>query len=94
MPQNYIGVDVAKNWIDIFDAETCEHRRVDTSPADLCDFARSLKDKSIVFEASGGYERPLMDALSAAKVAFTRVNPRQARDFVRATGAAGQNRQG
>lgn len=86
MPQNYIGVDVAKNWIDIFDAETGEHRRIETSTADLCDFARTLGDGIVVFEASGGYERPLMDALSTAKVAFTRVNPRQARDFARATG--------
>lgn len=86
MPQNYIGVDVAKNWIDIFDAETGEHRRVETSPADLRRFVKTLGDRIVVFEASGGYERPLMDALSAAKVAFTRVNPGQARDFARATG--------
>ena len=86
MPRNYIGVDVAKNWIDIFDAETGEHRRIETSKADLLSFARTLGDRIVVFEASGGYERPLMDVLSAAKVAFTRVNPRQARDFARATG--------
>lgn len=35
MPQNYIGVDVAKNWIDIFDAETGEHRRIETKKTDL-----------------------------------------------------------
>jgi len=86
MTQNYIGVDVAKNWIDMFDAQTGEHRRIETSQANLQLFAREGKNCTIVFEASGGYERPLMDALSAANAPFIRVNPRQARDFARATG--------
>jgi transposase len=86
MTQNYIGVDVAKNWIDMFDAQTGEHRRVDVSRSKLQRFADASKDQIVVFEASGGYERPLMEALSAACTRFVRVNPRQARDFARATG--------
>jgi transposase len=40
----------------------------------------------VVFEASGGYERPLAEALAARNVPYARVNPRQAREFARATG--------
>jgi transposase len=86
MAQNYIGVDVAKNWIDIFDAETGEHRRIEVSKSELRRFACKSRKRIVVFEASGGYERPLMATLSGTETPFVRVNPRQARDFARATG--------
>jgi transposase len=44
----------------------------------------------VVFEASGGYDRVLREALEAAAVCFSRVNPRQARDFARAMGGLGK----
>lgn len=86
MPPNYIGVDVAKNWIDIFDPKAGEYCRIETSCRDFGRFARKYRNQIVVFEASGGYERPLMAALSAADTPFVRVNPWQARDFARATG--------
>ena len=43
-------------------------------------------DAFVVFEASGGYERPLAEALDEVGVARRRVNPRRARDFARASG--------
>ena len=42
----------------------------------------------MVFEATGGYDRPLAAALAAAGVAHSRVNPAQVRQFARATGVA------
>lgn len=86
MTQHYIGVDVAKNWIDIFDPGTGEHQKIETTPSKLRHFARAGSDRIVVFEASGGYERPLINALSQVQTSFVRVNPRQARDFARATG--------
>ena len=44
----------------------------------------------IIFEASGGCDRLLREALEAAEVRFSRVNPRQARDFARAMGVIGK----
>lgn len=82
--QNVLGVDVARDWIDTFDLASGAQRRILTS--DLSSFARSLNGFFVVFEATGGYERPLMDALAAHRVAHVRVNPRQAREFARATG--------
>lgn len=40
----------------------------------------------VVVEATGGYERPVVAALAAAKLPVVVVNPRQVRDFARATG--------
>jgi len=42
----------------------------------------------VVFEASGGYDRPLRAALEAAEATHARVNPAQVRQFARATGVA------
>lgn len=86
MTKNYVGVDIAKDWIDVFDEATGERRRHQSTPAALKRFVRECAGKHVVFEASGGYERLFMKALKDAGVAFTRVNPRHAREFARATG--------
>jgi transposase len=83
-----LGVDVAKDWIDICDLAAGQIRRIDTTSRALNAFARNLAGRGalVVFEASGGYERPLMAALEAKGIPYARVNPRQAREFARATG--------
>lgn len=86
MDRNVIGVDVAKDWIDIHDAASQKDRRIGTSSRALKAFAKSVRDSFVVFEASGGYDRPLVLALDAEGVRYARVNPRQAREFARATG--------
>jgi transposase len=86
MPQNIIGVDVAKDWIDAYWSASAKAVRIEATRASLKGFARKAAGALVVFEASGGYERPLVDALDAQSVAYVRVNPRQAREFARATG--------
>jgi transposase len=88
MAQPYIGVDVAKEWIDIFAPRGSggRSRRAATTGQALAGFARSARGAVVVFEASGGYDRPLADALTRAGVGWVRVNPRQARDFARSIG--------
>lgn len=86
LPQDVIGVDIAKGWIDVFYTSSSRHERIIvTSPA-LAKFARKAGGCLVVLEASGGYERPLTAALAKAGVSYARVNPRQAREFARATG--------
>jgi transposase len=46
----------------------------------------ALRGPRIVVEATGGYEEPLLEACCDARLWIARVNPRQARDFARATG--------
>jgi len=86
LQQNFIGVDIAKDWIDIYNPDTKKHQQVKTTPEHLHVFAKTCKNALVVFEASGGYERPLMDALEKLGANYVRVNPRQAREFARATG--------
>lgn len=86
LPQDVIGVDVARDWLDSFTLSTGRHRRLDPGPQGLARFAQEAEGALVVFEASGGYERPLAQALAKAGISFARVNPRQARDFARATG--------
>ena len=86
LPQTYVGVDIAKNWIDIFDPETNTAQQISARPKRLTEYAQTLTGTIVVFEASGGYERLLMDTLAAHNIAYVRVNPRQSREFARATG--------
>lgn len=62
--------------------------RIEMSAAALARFAAEAArmEALVVFEASGGYDRPLASALEAAGVAHARVDPGKARRFARATG--------
>jgi transposase len=86
MTQDIIGVDIAKDWIDIHRLSTGQGRRIATTRPALARFAAQAGGSLLVLEASGSYEHPLMEALAGAGAAFARVNPRQAREFARATG--------
>ena len=86
LPRCVLGVDVAMDWIDTFDLASGKAHRIEMKPAALRELASGLDGVFVVFEASGGCERALMDALEAAGVAYARINPRQAREFARATG--------
>jgi transposase len=86
LPQDFIGVDIARDWIDVFRLSTGARERVATTGPALARFARSAGGALVVLEASGGYERGLVAALVRAGVDHARVNPRQAREFARATG--------
>src|SRR5690606_20533871 len=92
MDQIYIGVDVAKAWLDIYHpARGAE--RIENTPASIRSFARLVVREGswVIFEASGGYDRALLDGLEVNNASFSRVNPRQARDFARATGVIGNS---
>lgn len=84
-----VGIDVGKASLDL---------AVDGKP-DVVRFANSrsgitrlvkrlqaMQASRIVVEATGGYEEPLLEACCDAGLWVARVNPRQARDFARATG--------
>lgn len=86
MTQDIIGVDIAKDWIDIHRLSDGRGRRIRCAAAELERFASEVSGALVVFEASGGYERPLAEALAVAGAPFTRVNPRHAREFARSTG--------
>ncbi len=87
--QPFVGIDVAKDRLDL---DTLPHSKAwhttnDTKGiAQLCQRLRALEPQLIVVEATGGYERVLTAALAADGLPVAVVNPRQVRDFARATG--------
>ena len=91
--QIFIGVDVAKDWLDIHHASHGATRINNSSAAARSFAARCAKEAAwVVFEASGGYDHQLRDALESAQVRFSRINPRQARDFREGDGRHRQDR--
>jgi transposase len=64
--------------------------RIEMKPAPLRRFARAAgaAEALVVYEASGGYDRPLREALENAGVRYARVNPGKARKFAGAIGVS------
>jgi transposase len=87
--QPYVGVDVSKARLDVALLPSGESFAVSNDEEGLDELLGRLEDLRpalVVLEASGGFERPLVAALAAAGIAVAVVNPRQTRDFARATG--------
>jgi transposase len=85
----FIGIDVAKAQLDIALRPSGERWAVpnDTSGVTmLVERLQPLHPTLIVLEATGGLERLVTSALAMAGLPVVVVNPRQARDFARATG--------
>jgi transposase len=84
-----IGIDVSKNVLDIAVHETRETWSVTNNNAGCAALViklRELKPTSIVLEATGGFGTLVTATLSAAELPVIVVNPRQVRDFAKATG--------
>ncbi|TNC06809.1 IS110 family transposase [Methylobacterium terricola] len=91
MQDVFVGVDVANDWLDVHHVLSGARRIANTAAAARSFAAACAKQGAwFIFEASGGYDRVLRDALETCNVRFSRVNPRQARDFARAMGVIGK----
>ena len=87
--QVFVGIDVAKAQLDIALRPTRERWAVpndDPGIAALVAQLQAVQPTLIVLEATGGYQRAVVAALAAAGLPLAVVNPRQARDFAKATG--------
>ena len=84
----FVGIDVSKSTLDVFDAAIGRGERIKNTRAPVAGLLKRWKDKGVfvLFEATGGYDRLLAKALARAGIAFARVNPLRARDFARAAG--------
>lgn len=89
MEQKYVGIDVAKDRLDVHvrpDGEAFAVPRDHDGLTSLVARLRSLSPQLIVLEATGGFEVTVAAALSSAGLPLAVVNPRQIRDFARAIG--------
>jgi transposase len=87
--EHFIGIDVAKDRLDVHirpGGEVFMVARNGSGLALLVERLRTLAPALVVLEATGGYETVVASALAAAQLPLAVVNPRQIRDFARATG--------
>ena len=85
----YIGIDVSKAQVDVAVRPTGQRWVVSYDGTGIEELVVQLVDQGaalVLLEASGGLELPLVAALAAAALPVVVVNPRQVRDFARATG--------
>jgi transposase len=85
----YLGLDIAKAHVDVAVRPTGEVAQFPNDAAGhaaLVAWATPRAPAGIVLEATGGYERAVVVALTAAQLPVAVVNPRQVRDFARSTG--------
>ena len=85
----FVGIDVAKAQLDVAvrpAADRWEVSHDDAGIGQLVSQLKSLGPAMVLVEASGGLELPLVAALATEELPVVVVNPRQVRDFARATG--------
>ena len=87
--EHFVGIDVAKDRLDVHlrpSGESFTVTRDGEGLVQLVDRLQRLAPRLIVMEATGGYETIVASAVAAAHLPLAVINPRQIRDFARATG--------
>ena len=84
---NYIAIDIAKDSLAVADEqgsfEFCYDQK---GLSKLLEFIKKQDHSIVVCEATGGYERPLMQVLFAHGIAVALLNPALVRAFARSEG--------
>lgn len=89
MQRIVIGIDISKNRLDLATLPSSKSMSFDNSEVgckDLIDAIKPLMPDLIVLEATGGFEHLVAGALVEEGFDVAIVNPRQVRDFAKATG--------
>src|SRR5260370_36992051 len=83
----YVGVDVAKATLQVH--QQGRQIELNNAPSGLTKFCNKLKaldGAHVICEATGGYERTLVEALHKVKIPVSVVNPAQVRAAAQAQG--------
>ena len=87
MPQPVIGCDLSRAFLDLCVLPSGQTLRIPNTPDAIAAWAAEIeRDTLVVFEATSGCDGDLIAALTERSQPFSRVNPRQAREFARASG--------
>lgn len=87
--EKFVGVDVSKGTLDLCIEPAMERLHVAHDEAGIMQVVKRLKEVAptlIVMEATGGLEVRLATELAGQGLPVAVINPRQARDFAKATG--------
>ena len=85
----YVGIDVAKAQVDVAVRPTGQTWTItydDAGIQELVSQLKTLEPALVLLEATGGLELPMVVAPATAALPVVVVNPRQVRDFAKATG--------
>jgi len=83
----FLGFDVAKDSVTVFDSRTGEYRELPNRPAALARFLRAYGAQTYaVCEPTGGYESILLQALGRAGIATHRADTLRVKAFIRSLG--------
>jgi transposase len=83
------GIDVSKGQLDVALLPGSERLQFGNDAAGIGELVKQLQGAQaelVVMEATGGYETAAASAVAGAGLRLAVVNPRQVRDFARATG--------
>ena len=89
-----VGIDVSKAVLDAAVLPGCELLQLGNDVQGIEELSNKLKSEAVdlvVMEATGGYETAVATALVANGLRVAVVNPRQIRDFAKATGRLAKN---
>ena len=85
--KRFVGIDVAKAQLDVALGPKGERFAVANDERGISALLKRLEPADLVIiEATGGLEVAVASALATAGIGVAVVNPRQVRDFARATG--------
>lgn len=96
----FVGIDISKDTLDVAVRPTAEAWRANNDSAGLAELVgrlQTMQPEVVVLAATGGYEAPVaaatggyevsvVAALAEGKLPVAVMNPRQVRDFAKATG--------
>jgi transposase len=85
----FIGIDVAKAWLDVAVRPGNLLSRQPNTPAGIASIVeqcRTVRPELILLEATGGYERPVAVAVIEAGFSVRIVDPARVRHFARSVG--------
>src|SRR5215211_6478563 len=86
---SYVGIDVSKDRLDVAVLGEKQERQVCNTQAGIAKLVQwmlELQPELIVVEATGGYQRAVVDALFHAGLGVAVMNPARVRQFARADG--------
>lgn len=91
-PVAFIGCDVGKASIVVFDSRDATTRTIANEPTALAEFAATLEAGCLVIcEATGGYEADLLETICAADRDVHRADARKVKAFIRSLGTLGKS---
>jgi transposase len=88
-PRTYVGMDVAKAWLDLASWPDGKPWRVPNTPTGWVRLIERMAQSAhplVVLEATGSYHVGVVVALDAAGIAAAVINPAQIRNFARSQG--------